>query len=246
LSGLIKTFNPTPQPRWPKATVVLAMSADGKIADRDRAPARFGSPQDKHHLEEQIAQVDAVLFGGGTLRAYGSTLRVVQPDLLQQRYQQGKPPQPVHIVCSRTARFEPTLPFFQQPVPRWLLTTRAGAELWHGSDAFEKILVAESAMGEIDWEQAFDTLALVGCGAVAVLGGGELVASLVAAELIDDFWITVCPFILGGRGAPTPVEGSGLPEALAIRLDLLEVRSLGHEVFLHYRMRRSHSEFSGR
>ena len=53
----------------PHTTVVLAMSADGKIADVKRSPARFGSAADKAHLEKQVAQVDAVLFGAGTLRA---------------------------------------------------------------------------------------------------------------------------------------------------------------------------------
>jgi riboflavin biosynthesis pyrimidine reductase len=39
----------------PHTTVILAMSADGKIADVRRSPARFGSKTDIAHLEEQIA-----------------------------------------------------------------------------------------------------------------------------------------------------------------------------------------------
>ena len=31
--------------------VILAMTADGKIADRKRSPARFGSAADKAHLD---------------------------------------------------------------------------------------------------------------------------------------------------------------------------------------------------
>ena len=34
----------------PHTTVVMAMSADGKIADVRRSPARFGSLADKAHL----------------------------------------------------------------------------------------------------------------------------------------------------------------------------------------------------
>lgn len=45
------------------------MSADGKIADVGRSPARFSSPADQTHLENQVAQVNGILFGAGTLTA---------------------------------------------------------------------------------------------------------------------------------------------------------------------------------
>ena len=100
----------------PQTIIVLVMSADGKIADVTRSPARFGSKNDKTHLEKQIATKDAVLFGAGTLRAYGKTLTVSHPDLLQHRSGNGKPPQPVHIVISDSGKLNPGLRFFQQPV----------------------------------------------------------------------------------------------------------------------------------
>lgn len=134
------------------------MSADGKIADVSRTAARFGSAQDKAHLEQQVALMDGVLLGAGTVRAYGTTLRVMQTELLEQRQQQGKAVQPVQIVCSRSARLDPQLPFFRQPVPRWLLTTTAGAHQWQAGEAFEQILVIESASGDIAWQAVFQEL----------------------------------------------------------------------------------------
>src|SRR6476469_4999820 len=95
----------------PHATVILAISADGKIADAVRSPARFGSANDKAHLEQQVAASDAVLFGNGTLQAYGTTMRVISPELLKQRELQGKPPQPVQIVCSDRPNLTPTCDF---------------------------------------------------------------------------------------------------------------------------------------
>ena len=223
----------------PKTTVVLAMSADGKIADVQRSPARFSSPADKIHLEQQIAAADAVLFGAGTLRAYGTTLSVSNPQLLQQRSQQKLPPQPVQIVASLQAKIDPQLRFFRQPVPRWLLTTTAGAKHWEGCPEFEQILVCETPCSiGIDWTAALQHLASLGLERLAVLGGGQLVASLVAADLIDELWLTVCPLILGGATAPTPVEGSGFYPALAPRLELLSVQAIEQEVFLHYRLQR--------
>jgi 5-amino-6-(5-phosphoribosylamino)uracil reductase len=212
------------------------MSLDGKIADVSRHPARFGSSVDRQHLETQIAAADAVLFGAGTLRAYGTTLRVSDPALLAQRQQQGKPPQPIQIVCSRSADIPAQIRFFNQPVPRWLLTTQAGAKRWQEQAGFDRILVAETVPGAIDWNAAFHQFAADQMQRIAVLGGGELVASLIAVDRVDDLWITVCPLILGGRAAPTPVAGLGFPEALAPRLDLLTVQAIGQEVFLHYKI----------
>lgn len=222
----------------PSTVVVLAMSADGKIADEVRSPARFGSATDRVHLEKQIAIADGVLFGNRTLHAYGTTLRVTSPELLQLRQQQGKPPQPVQIVGSRSGQIDPTLRFFQQPVPRWLLTvdSAVGSESIHPA-GFDRILRAGKET--IDWVKAFQQLTTLGIKRLAVLGGGELVASLFAADLIDEIWLTVCPIILGGIAAPTPVAGRGFLAELAPKLQLLEVQQIEQEVFLHYQILRN-------
>ncbi|HEY9665552.1 MAG TPA: RibD family protein [Coleofasciculaceae cyanobacterium] len=230
----------------PHTTVVLAMSADGKITDVTRSPARFSSSADRTHLETQIALADGVLLGAGTLRAYGTTLGISNPQLLQLREQGGAPPQPVQIVCSGSAKLDPQWRFFHQQVPRWLLTTTTGAKTWQeehssGIERFERILVAETSTstGKIDWSNALQQLAYLDIGRLAILGGGELVASLLAADLIDELWLTVCPLILGGTTAPTPVEGEGFSVDLAPHLELVDIQTVENEVFLHYRLQRS-------
>lgn len=214
------------------------MSADGKIADYTRSPVRFGSPADQLHLERQIAQVDGVLFGAGTLRAYGTSLRVRRSELLQQRQQRDQLPQPVQIVCSRSGNLDPTYPFFQQPLPRWLLTTAIGAQCWHKQPGFERILIAETSQHNIDWEKAFQQLKTEGLNTLAILGGGETIASLLAHDLIDELRLTICPLLLGGTTAPGLIAGSGFLADQAPRLELLAAEVIDAEVFLHYRLQR--------
>lgn len=225
---------PDAGPKRPQTTVILAMSADGKIADAQRSPARFGSAADQQHLERQVAEADGVLLGAGTLRTYGTTIRVTNADLLQQRASLGKPSQPIQIICSGSANIDPNLRFFQQPVPRWLLTTPAGVQRWQSQPGFEKILVTDQ--DPMNWETALANLGSLGLQRVAVLGGGKLVASLLEAGLVDELWLTVCPLILGGSQAPTPVDGFGFAAQLAPRLQLLSVDCHAQEVFLHYRL----------
>ena len=223
----------------PYTTVVLAMSADGKIATKARSPARFSSPADKYHLEQQVAATDAVLFGAGTLRAYGTTIRVCKPQLIQQRYQQLLPPQPVQIVVSGSGNIDRQLHFFRQPVPRYLLTTTGGAKSWQNSSEFEQIIVCETSIkSKINWINALEKISAMGLKRLAVLGGGEIVAAMLAADLIDELWLTVCPLLLGGNNAPTPVDGEGFTELVAPRLELLSAKVIAGEVFLHYRRQR--------
>jgi len=218
----------------PHITVVLAMSADGKIADISHSAARFPSITDKAHLETQIATKDAVLFGAGTLRAYGTTLTVSHPELLQHRKNNGKPPQPIHIVISNSGKLNPDLRFFQQPVERWLISTATGAIFWRQRPEFKRILIFETPSCSVDICGALQHLTILGIAQLGVLGGGKLVANLLKLNFIDEIWLTVCPLILGGEDAPTPVGGTGFLAEAAPKLQLIEVRTENQEVFLHY------------
>lgn len=214
----------------PQTILVLAMSIDGKIADVERSAARFSSQADRLHLERQLASVDAALFGAQTLRAYGTTLPISNPQLLQGRQQRGKPPQPIHIVCSASGQIDSQLRFFNQPVPRWLLTKQAGSQLWQDKpNQFERILLLEN------WQGILRDLRGDGIEKLAILGGGELVASLIAEDLIDEFYLTLCPVILGGTDAPSPVGGQGYLAAQAQSWELLGLERIENELFLNYR-----------
>lgn len=219
----------------PKTILVLAMTADGKIADKKRSPARFGTAADRIHLETQVSGADGVMFGAGTLRAYGTTLSIKTPQLLEERARQQKNPQPVQIVVSTTGNFDSKLRFFKQPVPRWLLTTSTGAKHWSDKTEFARVIVADTSQeNQINWAITLTQLYKLGLNKLAILGGGELVASLFAANAIDELWLTVCPVILGGHNAPTPVGGMGFTESQSRKLQLLEVKQIDSEVFLHY------------
>jgi 5-amino-6-(5-phosphoribosylamino)uracil reductase len=223
-----------------KTTLVLAMTADGKIADAAKSPPKFPSKRDYAHLERQVALADAVLVGAGTLRDGGTAMRVIDPVLIQARSQRGQSPQPAQIICSRSGDFDENLPFFRQPIPRWLLTNQSGAKNWLNRGKFDRVLIAEDESGEIDWTRATHQLTDLGIENLCFLGGGELAATLFAKNLIDELWLTICPLIYGGSLAPTPVEGGGFSPELAPRLELLSAERVDQEVFLHYRVKDIH------
>ena len=244
----------------PYITVVLAMSADGKIADATCQPARFPSSIDKAHLEKQVSRSDATLFGAGTLRAYKTTLPVLDSALIAQRRSHNQPEQPIQIVCTATGNLDPSYRFFQQPVPRWLLTTVEGLSAWRSREQipkssdrashkrtqqkiFEHILITERPFS---WQTVMHDLRFgkTALSATAnrppvkrllVMGGGELVASLLSEGFIDELYLTICPLLIGGKTAPTPVGGLGFVLPRTPQLKLISSKTVGDEVFLHYK-----------
>jgi 5-amino-6-(5-phosphoribosylamino)uracil reductase len=199
-----------------KTTLVLAMTADGKISDAHKSPPTFGSKRDREHLEEQMALADAILVGSGTLKDGGAAVLVERQELIAARTARGQVPQPIQIVCSRTGKIDRESSFFSQPISRWLITTAAGAIDWMDLTKFDRVLVCETAAaGGIDWQLVTSDLTNAGIATICFLGGSELAASLFAANFIDEFWLTVCPFIYGGTTAPTPVSGCGFIPELA-------------------------------
>jgi 5-amino-6-(5-phosphoribosylamino)uracil reductase len=222
-----------------KTTLVLAMTADGKIADVTKSAPTFGSDRDYAHMVEQILLADVVLVGSGTLQDGNENSEVREPnqELIQARIDRGQTPQPPQIICSRSGKIDPQLPFFSQPIERWLLTTKVGSIDWIDQSSFDRILVCETNDGsDINWQAVKKKLAELGVENICFLGGSKLAASLFAADFIDELWLTICPFIYGGIDAPSPVSGAGFTPELAPRLKLLSVDRVEQELFLHYQV----------
>ncbi len=91
---------------------------------------------------------------------------------------------------------------------------------------------------QVDLGALLNRLGERGVRRLVVEGGGEVNFAFFKAGLVDEVFVTVCPYILGGRGAPTLADGEGFAAGGALRLELLDLERRGAEVFLHYRCRR--------
>jgi 5-amino-6-(5-phosphoribosylamino)uracil reductase len=188
----------------PRLRLVLAVSLDGRLAPAEGGAAQLGGEGDRRVLETALSQADAVLVGGETVRLHGTSCLIHQPDLLRARLSQGQPPQPPVVVWSRSGRFPPHLPFFQQPFERWLLCPSSPPPLLPVR-GFDHVLPFA------DWPTTLDRFAALGLGRLVVLGGARLAAALVAARALDEVQLTLCPRLLGGRHGWLPADAPGDP-----------------------------------
>jgi len=207
---------------------VLAVSLDGRLAPAEGGAAQLGGAGDRQVLEEALAWADAVLVGAETLRRHGGTCLIHRPPLLEARRRQGRSAQPIAIAVSRSGRLPAVLPFFRQPLVRWLLQA---SPLPPAAPAvgFERHLPLQG------WRQALEALVGLGQRRLVVLGGAQLAASLAAEDLLDELQLTVCPRLLGGAHGWLPAEARVAPQARA-GWRLVEHRALpGDELLLRWR-----------
>lgn len=213
--------------------LVLAVSLDGRLAPPQGGAAQLGGPGDRAVLEEALAWADAVLIGAQTLRLHGSTCLIHRSELLAQRRAVGAPPQPVAIAVSRSGALADGLPFFGQPLERWLLTASPPAP---GAPAAQTGFARVLPLGP--WPQTLAQLEAMGLQRLVVLGGAQLAASLLAAGCIDELQLTLCPLLLAGPHSWMPADAVLPPRSGDWQL--CEQRPLsGQELLLRYRRDRS-------
>ena len=209
----------------PQLRLVLAVSLDGRLAPAEGGAAQLGGPGDRRVLEESLAWADGCLIGAETLRLHGSTCLIRAPDLLEQRHGAGYPPQPVALVVSRSGQIPGQLPFFQQPIERWLVAPASAAPCPGQAPGFQRHLPLEP------WPRLLSRLAAEGHKRLLVLGGARLAASLLREALIDELQLTLCPQVLGGPHGWVPLQ-EACPGS---HWRLQETRQLGgDELMLRY------------
>lgn len=220
--------------RRPYVVVNMAMTADGKIATTNRAVTSFGSPRDARHLMELRASADAILCGAGTVNEAGITLGLEGEAFLRQRRGLGLSGVPLRVVVSGRARVRPDADVFRTPGgPVVVIASRAAPESVlrelrrHAGD------VVIFGKTEVDIVAALHWLyATRGVRRLVGEGGAELNDALFRADVVDEFHVTLCPKLFGGRTAPTVVEGLGLPRlAEARRFAWRSCRRVGGEIF---------------
>jgi 5-amino-6-(5-phosphoribosylamino)uracil reductase len=82
-----------------------------------------------------------------------------------------------------------------------------------------------------------ECLAQRGVQTLLVEAGGELLSQFLAADALDELYVTLCPVLIGGK-TPGLVGGTGFSLHALPHLTLMSSEVVGDEIFLHYRVNR--------
>jgi len=205
-----------------------AMTLDGKIADVERGSRSITGPDSLRLVHEIRGSVDVIAVGIGTLLAD-------DPDLTVRG---GEPTRsPVRVVLDSNLR----TPLMARVVagademPTWIVAVEgADPERRAALEAAGcRVLPVAAAAGRLDLAAAFRALKAEGVARVLLEGGGAVHAAAFRAGIVHQVLAFVAPKLLGGRGAPTPLDGEGvrlIGDPLLV--EEWEVARLGDDVLL--------------
>jgi riboflavin-specific deaminase-like protein len=223
----------------PRIIANLAMSVDGKIDSALREGAGFSSRLDRDRMDRLRADADALLVGAATVRTEDPPLHIKDPARRHQRAAAGRREELLVVVVSRRGKIDPGARFLREPAAARVLAVPgdldpselAPLDAHVASGALE---IFKAGAGAVDLRALVSALQQRGSKTVLVEGGGELIASFLEADLLDELHVTLCPTLLGGRTAPTPVGGAGWPIAERRTLQLAGFEQAGNELYLRY------------
>ena len=178
-------------------TLKLAVSADGKIAERPGQPTAITGPEVRSRVHLLRARADAILVGVSTVLADDPDLTCRLPGLA------GRSPVRVVSDSKLSIPLASKLVRTARQVPVWVMTLdnadparKAALE----AEGVEVIACKATADGKVDLLDMLERLAARGIGHVFAEGGAHMARALVEADLVDEALLFTAPGKIGPQG----------------------------------------------
>jgi riboflavin biosynthesis pyrimidine reductase len=213
-------------------------------------------PADRFIMGLLRASADAIIVGSRTVHDTGPqslwTAESIYPDAkhLYAEYRINvlhKPPRPLLVIVSGTGKLELGRAIFRTPETRTVvMTTAAGRDALTKAGAANlpsvQIHALDSSSGEIDPLAMLRLLqAQYGIQSVLHEGGPSLFGEFMAAQAVDELFLTLSPQIAGRTSdavRPALVEGTEFMPECAPWFQLLSVKQSADHLYLRYQRNR--------
>jgi riboflavin biosynthesis pyrimidine reductase len=183
-----------------------------------------------HALREQV---DAVMAGTGTiaLERYGPLVK--DEERRQRRAARGLAEQPLAVTASRSLELPVDTALFTDSRSRIVVLAGEGGEAPEAGASVSIERVPGPDERTLDLVTGVQRLTQsYGVRTLLLEGGPTLLAAMLEAGLVDELFLAIAPLLVGGGPEPSILEGTPLPEPIALRLlGLLEEEGF---LFLRY------------
>jgi len=202
-----------------------AASLDGKVAARDGSSRWITGEAARADVHRLRAWADAIVVGAGTALADDPELTVRDPDY------RGRPP--LRVLVDARGRVAPSGDLFDDQAPTLVATTELASmkarDAWREAGA--EVLVMETDGEGVGLTALMGDLGKRDLQGVLLEGGPTLAWSAVEEGLVDTIVLYLSPKLLGGRDAPTVLDGRGFaPIGQALPMRIRSVERVGEDL----------------
>lgn len=212
----------------PYVVLKIAMTLDGKIADREGRSRWITGEAAREYSHRLRFEADAILVGIGTVLKDDPQLTVRLPGVPAK--------EPYRVVLDSQGRIPAGAALMASGEPSRTLIVVSKETGEERLQAIKRrgatVLPLPSSEGRVDLEALLDELGRRQVTNLLVEGGAEVAASFLEATLVDRIVIFVAPKLLGGREAPGPVGGRGWRLSEAVPVHTLTARTVGEDLVL--------------
>ncbi|MEL3908985.1 MAG: bifunctional diaminohydroxyphosphoribosylaminopyrimidine deaminase/5-amino-6-(5-phosphoribosylamino)uracil reductase RibD [Treponemataceae bacterium] len=188
----------------PYVAVKYAMTLDGKIATKAGNSKWITGEPARNYVHKLRSLYDGIVVGVGTVLADNPLLTA-----------HGAGRNPMRIVCDTNLRtpLESQLVKTAHKYKTIIVTTSFDAEkIKRFKTKACEVWVLSKKAGRVNLVELMDRLAKLKISSLFVEGGGNLIYSFFAENLVQKVYAFIAPKIFGGAEAKTPVEGKGIKE----------------------------------
>jgi 2,5-diamino-6-(ribosylamino)-4(3H)-pyrimidinone 5'-phosphate reductase len=223
------------KPSQPFVFINAAMSADGKIATIKRRQTRISASLDFDRMDELRATSDAIMVGIGTVLSDNPSLTVKSKERREKRRSMGLEENPVRIVVDSMARTPIDADIFKKGEGKRIIAVCENAPEENVSQLSRLAEIICTGEKSVDLEKLLSELKNRGIKKLMVEGGATLNWGLISEGLVDEIYTFIGNMILGGKSAPTLVDGEGFVSDFC-KLSLISCEILEEGIIIKWKV----------
>lgn len=227
--------------KTPYVVMKYAMTADGKIATYTGASKWITGEEARKQVQHMRHHYMGIMVGIGTVLADDPMLNV--------RLEGGR--SPVRIICDSKLRIPLSSRICKSAGEYQTIVAYAGAtaavpeserlkeKKTQLEDMGIQVISVPDGKGTIDLVKLMKILGEMEIDSILLEGGGTLNDSALRSQIVQEVDIFIAPKLFGGEKAKSAVEGVGVavPKE-AVRLEMKQVKPIGEDLFLRYRVKK--------